>query len=696
MPKLAKLPELNLIAASLELEAAATGAEAPKERRFTMTAYTGGAMQLTGWRFPVVVDLAGLEVGRQQRPILLDHSRDVEFVLGQTDQIHATGGQLMVAGHILGDSGKARQVIGLADKGFQWQASIGAKANDVEFVPEGKSVLANGREFSGPVNVARRATLGEISFVVLGADDNTSAQIAATSKGDDMEFDQWLAARGFEPAVLTDKQRSSLNVLFDAEKLEASKDAGRRATAANEGSTQDGDKEAMDASAAVAQLRAELGQELARTLQIRKICAGRFPEIEAKSISEGWDAQRTELEVLRVGRPAGPAIHASEDPKTPRALEAALCMSAGLPADRVSKWYDAPTMDAASARDLQGAGIHTLLYEVIRASGGYVRPGRVDNDTIRAAFVANDRTLQAAGGFSTISLSGILSNVANKAMLAAYEAVNVVSQEFCSETDVNDFKQVTRYRMTGSGVFQKVGPDGELKHAELSEESYTNQVETYGRMIALTRQMIINDDLGAFLQIPRAIGRMSALALEEIVFTLLLSNPGAFFSNGNANLLTIASTLDIETLTQAEQMFLDRVDQHGKPILVQPAVLLVPTSLKVVAEQLYKDIWLNQVPANNKAKPASNPHAGKFRPVASPYLNLPSLPGHSATDWYLFADPGDVSAIEIAYLRGKRAPTIESAETNFNTLGVQYRGFFDFGANVQDSRAAVKATLVTP
>lgn len=691
-----KLPDLNLIATLLELEAAAPGTETPKERRFSMTAYTGGAMQLSGWRFPVVVDLAGLAVERQQRPILLDHTRDVEFVLGQTDQIHATGGQLLVAGHILGDSGKARQVIGLADKGFQWQASIGAKVNEVEFVPEGKTVLANGREFSGPVNVARRATLGEISFVVLGADDNTSAQIAASLKGDSMEFDQWLAARGFEPAVLTDQQRTSLRGLFDAESLEAGREAGQRAAAAGEGSTQDGEREAVEASAAVAHLRAELGQELARTLQIRKICAGRFPEIEAKSISEGWDVQRTELEVLRVGRPAGPAIHATEDPRTPKALEAALCMSAGLPATRVSTWYDAQTMDAASSRELQGAGLHTLLYEVIRASGGYIRPGRVDNDTIRAAFVSNDRLLQAAGGFSTISLSGILSNVANKAMLAAYEAVNVASSQFCSETDVNDFKQVTRYRMTGSGVFEKVGPDGELKHAELSEQSYTNQVETYGRMIALTRQMIINDDLGAFLQIPRAIGRMSALALEEVVFTLLLSNLNNFFSTDNANLLEITATLDIETLTLAEQKFLDRVDEHGKPILVQPAILLVPTALKVVAEQLFKEIWLNQVPAGNMAKPATNPHAGKFRPVASPYLSLPSIPGSNSADWYLFADPGDVSAVEIAYLRGKRTPTIESAETNFNTLGVQYRGFFDFGASLQDPRAAVKATEPIP
>lgn len=60
-----------------------------------------------------------------------------------------------------------------------------------------------------------------------------------------------------------------------------------------------------------------------------------------------------------------------------------------------------------------------------------------------------------------------------------------------------------------------MGPDGELKHATLSEGSYTNRIDTYGRMLSLTRQMMINDDLGAFLQLPRIIGRMSALKREE-------------------------------------------------------------------------------------------------------------------------------------------------------------------------------------
>ncbi|GIW55551.1 MAG: hypothetical protein KatS3mg082_1955 [Nitrospiraceae bacterium] len=181
---------LSLLAASVELEAAPAEGDVQKLRRFTMTAYTGGAMQLAGWRYPVVVDLQGLQIGRQRRPILLDHQRDVDFVMGQTDSVAVMNDQLIVAGHVMGDSPKARQVIALADKGFAWQASIGARAEQVEFVPEGKTSQANGREFAGPVNVARRATLGEISFVVLGADENTSAQIAAEQPKEtkDMDF----------------------------------------------------------------------------------------------------------------------------------------------------------------------------------------------------------------------------------------------------------------------------------------------------------------------------------------------------------------------------------------------------------------------------------------------------------------------------------------------------------------------------
>jgi len=675
---------LNLLAEAVTLEAAPTEGDAQKLRRFTMTAYTGGAMQLAGWRYPVVVDLAGLDVGRQRRPILLDHTRDVDFVLGQTDSVAVMNNQLLVAGQVMGDSPKARQVIALNDRGFAWQASIGARAEQVEFVPEGKTAQANGREFAGPVNIARRATLGEISFVVLGADENTSAQIAAEQAGDrrpetggeDMDFTQWVEAQGFIADTLTEQQRESLQALYRAQV---------------EGHTPA--RAAASLQSPVSSLRSEAAAEVKRIAAIRKVCGGKHPEIEAKAIEEGWDATRAELEVLRASRPQGPAIHTTNGkPPTAAAIEAALCLSVRMPEAKVLTWYGPQTVEAAQSRDLRGLGLHELFYHVIHAAGGHARPGRMTDDTIRTAFEADRALRAAAGGFSTISLSGILSNVANKALLEAYSAVEGVATRISAQADVNDFKQVTRYRLTGQGTFEKVGPDGELKHAQLTEESYTNQVDTYGKIIAMTRQMIINDDLGAFLQIPRILGRQSALAVESAVFTLLLANPGGFFSAANKNFFSGASSaLQISALTTAEQLFLDQTDKDGKPILISPAILLVPTSLKVTAQQLMTETRVNETTTADKPKPANNPHAGKWEPLASPYLNAQGIAGGSATAWYLFADPADVAAIEIAYLRGMRTPTVESGETDFDTLGMKWRGYFDFGVAMQDFRAAVKS-----
>lgn len=670
------------------IEASAEG-DRPALRRFSMVAYTGGAMALAGWPHPVVVDLAGLQISARSRPILKDHNRSL--IVGHTDMIAVQGASLLVTGVISGAGPIAREIVESSRNGFPWQASLGAVAERVEFVPRGRKVSANGREFEGPVHIARRATLGEISFVALGADEDTSAQVAATAadvKEDClMDFEEWLEAKGFVAADLSDAQRASLQAMYDAEQKRPGSEGEPTAGAAGEGDPDD------DGKNAVTELRAQAAAETKRIAEIRRICAGKHADIEAKAIADGWDTTKTELELLRAERPTVTGIRRGTEPPTGKALEAALLLNYNVaPEEKVARWYDARTMEAALSRDLRRAGLHTVFHEIIRAAGGHAAVAGFDDDTIRAAFVAEQRLIQASYGFSTISLSGILSNVANKAMLAAYEAVESVVTQFCSETDVNDFKEVTRYRLTGNGVFEKVGPDGELKHATLTEEAYKNRIETFGRMIALTRQMIINDDLGAFLQIPRIIGRMSALKREEAVFELLLSNPSNFFSTTNRNYISgVDTALSIDALQLAEQKFRDQTDVDGKPILIRPAILLVPTSLAVTARRLFNETRVNETTETGKPKPADNPFAGMFRPVVSPYLNAQGLAGSSAKAWYLFASPADVAAAEIAYLRGRRTPTIESGETSFNTLGMQWRGYFDFGVAMQDFRAAVKS-----
>ena len=57
---------------------------------------------------------------------------------------------------------------------------------------------------------------------------------------------------------------------------------------------------------------------------------------------------------------------------------------------------------------------------------------------------------------------------------------------------------------------------------------------------------------------------------------------------------------------------------------------------------------------------------------------------NSAKAWYLVADPTDLPVIELAFLNGQESPTIETAQGDFNVLGVRMRGYRDSGVALKD------------
>jgi hypothetical protein len=236
-----------------------------------------------------------------------------------------------------------------------------------------------------------------------------------------------------------------------------------------------------------------------------------------------------------------------------------------------------------------------------------------------------------------------------------------------------------------------VGKDGEIKAAELLEDTYANQLATYGRRFAFTRQDIINDDLGMLENIRGLIGRQAALSLEEKVFTILMDNTDAFFHADNNN-LTTTNTLQIDGLSAVAQKFMDQVDKDGKPIVLGADRLLVPSSLAVTAQGLYQDLHVVGQGASAAPVPDGNPHAGSYRPVPTPYLNSAGMPNSSATTWYMFADPANIAAMEVGFLNGVSTPIIESQQAAFEVLGVVFRGYFDFGVAKVDPRAAQMST----
>jgi hypothetical protein len=228
--------------------------------------------------------------------------------------------------------------------------------------------------------------------------------------------------------------------------------------------------------------------------------------------------------------------------------------------------------------------------------------------------------------------------------------------------------------------FEKVAPGGELKNAGVSDESRTISAETYGIMTSVTRTDLINDDLGALTAVPQRIGRGGALKLND-VFWASFQDDSAFFTTGRGNKKTTAGALSLSNLKAIATLFRKLKDPDGNPVAVEPRVLLVPADIELAAAEIMGSALLV---GGSSAAPDRNVLAGRYQVVSTSYLS-------SAEDYYLLASPADMPVMEVAFLNGVQSPIVETAETDFNTLAVQMRGYFDFGVAKAEYLAGVKA-----
>jgi phage head maturation protease len=641
-------------------------------------AYGGGKMNLPGWKFPVVVDLAGMEIP-DTVPLLTNHENKTDARVGMVNACIKECA-LEIAGEIVSESKEAQDIVAQCKAGADWQLSIGADVKECELVKAGSRTV-NGKTHSAPFYHVQKSVLREVSVVAVGADATTKMQVTA-------QFNL-TNTNPIEGDTMTDEKKTVAAANAEPVKDPAAAEPENKAAAATPPAVQASAAADMTVTAVAAAENA-VKAERKRVGEIQSICGGEFPEIEKQAIAGGWiPSQVTQkvLETIRAERPAA-SVHISvkarpEGGELRKTVEAAMCLRVGVSADMLEKSYGAQAVEAGMSE--MDMSVKQLLVECMKMDGIPYSRG-FDNETIRAAF-------------SSVSLPGILSNVANKKLLQSYEAQPVIATKLCGTGDLNDFKENDRFRLTDVGDLLPVAPDGEIKDGGLIEESAKNQLETYGKKFCLTRKMIINDDLGAFMKVPTAMGNRAARLIDQLFFSRLLKNPAqtdgkALFHTGHKNLLTgAASALSADSIKKAIQMYLDQTDADGQPISVEPRYLLVPTALKHLAVELTQGATLIMAGgSDNVVRPALNVLADEnLQVVSSPYLANSAYEGNSAAAWYLFGAPGQVDTFEIGFLNGKRTPTVERGETDFNTLGMWFRVYFDLGVREQDFRGMLKA-----
>jgi len=679
-----KKPEAKpLICMMADVAITAAEGESKAPPKFNVVAYTGGLMTLTGWDLPVVVDLTGMTFGKS---LVANLDHDSSKRVGNVTGKELTESTLTLSGIASAVTESAREVVASAANGFVWQASIEARPDQLTEVAAGKSVNVNGQDFQGPLYVAAKSTLKGFAFVSHGADDNTTVTIAATADPHSKETNKmdkkckaWIEAMGFDVDELSDSQSAGLVANYEGQSAGKSKPI----TASNP----------FEERKLEARRRKEIRDLADRQIELRNSDEEEIIAIEKMcdhSIDAGMSVDKFRLELYDAMTPPARRI---DTPKCGHAmnakvLEAAICQAANL--NDIEDHFDDKTLQAAHDQFKGRIGLKQLFLLGAEENGHSNRfSNDIDRETLKAAF-AKPRDIRA-GGFSTLDISTIVSNTANKFIMRGWNSVDQTILRISKIQNVRNFQTITTVSLTDSVIYEKLGAGGEIKHGTLSELTYTNKADTYAQMLAITRTDLINDDLGALTDTPQKLGNGAMKKLSDIGWTKFLSLVGAsFFASGNSNINTGVATMSTGGLSATEVIFQNQTNPDGTPLGLMPSILLVPTALKSAAYTLMSSEKLIDG-TGTAAQGDGNIWRGRFRVESSPYISNSSYTGNTSTAWWMLADPNELAVLAIAALNGQVTPTVDTADADFNTLGVQMRGYCDVGVNSQEYRGGVHA-----
>lgn len=292
------------------------------------------------------------------------------------------------------------------------------------------------------------------------------------------------------------------------------------------------------------------------------------------------------------------------------------------------------------------------------------------------------------GGLSSDDFSSIFMDVANKSLQKAYTESPATWKPIATTVSASDFKTIYGVSLSEAPDLELITQNGEYTEGHLSDSQESYKVNSWGKMIYLTRVMIVNDDMRAFTRIPQLLGASARRKESDIVWGLITGNPlmadkTSLFHADHKNLAAGSDKglVSTDTLSAGRKAMRLQTGMEGVKLDIRPAFIGVP-----VAQETQTDILLRStaLPNADMSSGVHNPWAGKLSPISEPRLD-----DHSEKAWYLFADPNQVDIVEVAYLDGKEMPYTEE-QTLFERDAVGYKLRHDFGAGTMDFRGVYK------
>ncbi|HQP19978.1 MAG TPA: hypothetical protein PLG07_06660, partial [Phenylobacterium sp.] len=285
---------------------------------------------------------------------------------------------------------------------------------------------------------------------------------------------------------------------------------------------------------------------------------------------------------------------------------------------------------------------------------------------------------------STSDFPVLMENVMHKALLAGYNVAADTWRRWCAVGSVSDFRAHNRYMLGSIGDLTEVSEGGEFQNASIPDgRKQSVTIGTRGQILTLTRQAIINDDLGAFVGLAEARGRAAARTVENAVYTAMGLNSGygptlsdgkTIIHSDHGNIASTGGAPSVATVESGIMTMAAQKDISGHDYLdLRPSILLVPIGLDMTGRVLNTSANDPAATGSSKNFLTPNPYQGYFADIVSSQRLV-------ATKWYMLCNPAIAPVLEVSFLNGVQEPVMEM-ETGFTVDGVSWKTRLDFGVS---------------
>ena len=356
------------------------------------------------------------------------------------------------------------------------------------------------------------------------------------------------------------------------------------------------------------------------------------------------------------------------DVKTRNAIEAALLLRADEKAFAIDQQTTEGRDLASRAREFRADSLLDIARNMLEDRGERVR-GLSKDEIVTSALSTTDYPL-------------LLGSVVNRILRRAYQAPAQTWRPLSRQMNATDFRTMTAIQAGGNIKLEEVNEGGEFKSGKMAEGKETWKVKTYGKIVSITRQAIINDDLNGFARLSELFGQAAANLEADIVWGLIINNTTmndgkALFHADHSNLKASGGAKpSLTTLSAGRLAFRKQTGLAGESLNLMPKYLIVPPELETVAEQIIATGYMPTSQDN------INVLARSVTPIVEARLT-------DADAWYLACDPAQIDMIVHSYLDGQEGMFTET-RYGFEVDGVQIKVRKDFGAGLLDYRGMYK------